>query len=474
MAEVEDWTAADDARILAAMATLRADVESLPLADVRFVKARGSRRRRQRMLTWTAAVAAAVVAVGVVGYGQLGRDTTQPLPPARTTSSATTTTPTSSLDTPGLLPLVGEWETSLGTTGLTLTPLKETDPVDCMPTYPAKAVPADGLDGAATFSGSQYHFATSSAKTASAGATRLVDDLLACPSAPLDVKAVSGAGWPKVLRYSGPGGAAGWYAVALSGRNVSYLTISALPDQQLTLTQAQVAVLASTAQSRLERYGPSGSTGAAPTTTSSRTPAAVDEQMPVSGIDPAPSSDLFVAASQWAAPLFARGATASAAPADRAPTVGDIGVPCETAGYLSSIGGRLGIVTVRAGQGSANVIGRQRVRVDDSASTQQQKAWASAQVAATGSLLAKGCSEPDGKVLSTAGPSEGAYLLTKNVSSGDGSGVLRTWVGVTTQQTPGAVSTIVFTGTGDGQGFQGSAAEGFAELDRLLALARQK
>jgi hypothetical protein len=36
------------------------------------------------------------------------------------------------------------------------------------------------------------------------------------------------------------------------------------------------------------------------------------------------------------------------------------------------------------------------------------------------------------------------------------------------------VSTIVFNGSSDGKGFQGSPDQGFAELTRLLALARQK
>ena len=39
--------------------------------------------------------------------------------------------------------------------------------------------------------------------------------------------------------------------------------------------------------------------------------------------------------------------------------------------------------------------------------------------------------------------------------------------------TPGAVTTVVFHGTTTA-GFPGDAAQGFAELDRLLMLARQK
>jgi hypothetical protein len=102
MAEHEEWTAGDDARLRAALGTLRADVEAVPLADPRFVRARGSRRRRQRTVGWAAAAAAAVVVAGAVGYGQLGRDATLPTPPAGTptsTASSTTTSPPTSATT---------------------------------------------------------------------------------------------------------------------------------------------------------------------------------------------------------------------------------------------------------------------------------------------------------------------------------------------------------------------------------------
>ena len=66
----------------------------------------------------------------------------------------------------------------------------------------------------------------------------------------------------------------------------------------------------------------------------------------------------------------------------------------------------------------------------------------------------------------------GGILLTTK-ATGRASGQLFQWVGVSTMATPGAVSTIAFHGTSDGQGFTGTAAQGFAELDRLLALARR-
>src|SRR5690242_17219465 len=109
MAEPEDWTAADDAVVRRAMATLRSDVESVPLADVRFVKARGKARRRQRLLTWGAAAAAAVVVAGVGGYAALGTDRTPaPLPPQTSSTSGparTTAAPYAAL------PTLADWHT---------------------------------------------------------------------------------------------------------------------------------------------------------------------------------------------------------------------------------------------------------------------------------------------------------------------------------------------------------------------------
>ena len=82
MADHEDWTADDDAG-RGALATLRHDVDALPLPDVRFVKARGVRRRR-RALALTALPRPPPWWSGG-GLGQLGRDTTLPVTPATQT-----------------------------------------------------------------------------------------------------------------------------------------------------------------------------------------------------------------------------------------------------------------------------------------------------------------------------------------------------------------------------------------------------
>src|SRR5690349_19705168 len=108
MAEHEDWTAADDARLRAALSSLRADVEAAPLPDVRFVKARGMARRRRRFLAVGAAAAVAAIVAGTVGYDVFRPDgDVVHLPAARTSTTTSAPSPTteSSLDKPGILPL---------------------------------------------------------------------------------------------------------------------------------------------------------------------------------------------------------------------------------------------------------------------------------------------------------------------------------------------------------------------------------
>jgi hypothetical protein len=121
MAEHDDWTAADDAGLRAALASLRTDVEAVPLPDVRFVKARGMARRRRRFLAVGAAAAVAAIVAGTVGYDVLRPDgNVVHLPAARTSTTSAAPSPTttpSSLDQPGALPLLQEWVKTLGLEG---------------------------------------------------------------------------------------------------------------------------------------------------------------------------------------------------------------------------------------------------------------------------------------------------------------------------------------------------------------------
>lgn len=480
MAEHDDWTAEHDARLRAALTSLRADVEAAPLPDVRFVRARGMARRRQRQLTWTAAAAAAAVVVGTVGYSQFGREAASPLVPATrsaTTSASSSPTTTSSLDVPGVLPVANEWQESLQLPvgSVTVTPITKGGGVECgdalgKATRQESATQANSpVSGAATYW--QYD-----------GKGDLKDQVVAleqsvpkCQAGP-GFKVTPGlVGDVSVYSYATTDAGSGWFAVAGGTAGVTLLQVidPAFNDVSLGgFTEDEVATLARIAQARLDRYA---AAGPSPTTTVPSGPGAkaINEQMPVAGADPLPSSDLFVAASQWTSARFAAGAPAYAGAAGSAADLGGIGVFCETDDYLSGIGGQFGVVELRAGRGDANVIGHQRVRVDQSADPGARKAWAKDQVSQEQSLRAKGCTEADGKVTATRGPHAGTFLLTKKVT-GDATGTAYRWVGTTTMTTPGAMTTVVFHGTSDGQGFQGTAAQGFAELDRLLALARQK
>jgi hypothetical protein len=480
MADHDDWTADDDARLRAVLGSLRADVEGAPLPDVRFVKARGMARRRQRLLTWTAAAAAAAVVVGTVGYSELGRDTSLQTPPAgrsSTTSdspSPTTTsptTPTAEPPFPSIVPTAGEWQQALG---LASAPRifvpQETGLVECVDSIPDALDTHESVEATAdNVQGSQVHWLAPTTTKGPSTAKAIADQVADCALPAFKVTGVQTSSWPRLYSYTAGDAGSGWFAIVLNAGDVTLLQVVDPGHAVSTVTKAQVSELAARALARLKAFGGSHENTIDPPVG----PKAINEKMPVAGADPLPSSDLFVAASQWTSTLFAGGAPAYAGKADTAPSIGGLGVFCETDEYLSGIGGQFGIVQVRAGKGDANVVGRQRVRVDQSTDKVQAKDSVLAQLAEANALLVKGCAESDGKVTAAQGPSAGTYLLTKKVT-GEASGTDYRWVGITPLATPGAWTTIVFSGTSDKQGFQGSAAEGFAELDRLLALARQK
>ena len=627
MAEHEDWTAADDAVVRRAMATLRADVELVPLADVRFVRARGRARRRQRLLTWGAAAAAAVVVAGVAGYAALGTNRTPaPLPPQTSpTSRPTTTAPayaalptladwrkdlgiqadrlvkvdtlptvlcggqlpsgfvegysvggdakrpsgfalqfrptgttgtqaatafaesvekcrapytvlphyrdpygaawltsdrgsgyvgtasttqaltvllytdptlkgdplkagfgdllntaqarleaagasgaTSSSDQPGALPLLSEWKQALGLTGTArLTPVKPFGPVECLSSEPGTKVQQEQVTVEGTqFEGGQVRFAIGAGQDVATAAEGVATDIAGCQAGPgFTVTRVETNGFPKLFSYTAGDAGSGWFAVVVGPRDVGVLQVVDPSHATSVYTRAQVAELAKTAMERLKRYG-TGSSGSGTSTTTAPPfsgPKAVDEQMPVVGPAPVPSSTLFVAASQWTSTSLTGGAKAYAGPGA---LEGSTAITaCETDQQQAGIGGQVGIVSVRAGSGSANYIGKQRVQVDESADPATQQGYVKARLADASTLYAKGCSFANGKVKATPGPTQGTWRLDTVFS--DGSPTRSEWVAVTAQRTPGAVSTIVITKMADPK-------QGFAELDRLVNLARQK
>jgi hypothetical protein len=623
MAEHEDWTAADDAVVRRAMATLRADVEATPLADVRFVKARGRARRRQRLLTWGAAAAAAVVVAGVAGYAALGTDRTPaPLPPQ--SSSTTTAAPApayaalptladwrsdmgieaktltrvatpptvlcgvplpsgfvdgysvgsdashpggfalhfrptgttgtqaatalaeavekcrspytvlphyrhpfgaawvtnslgsgyvgiastkdavavllytdpklkadplmagfgdllntaqsrleaavaagtvSSLSQPGALPILMDWVDALGRPADTrLTPVKPFEAVECLSSEPGTKVQQEEVTVEGPhLQGGQVRFSIGADQDVDTAATGLADQVQGCSAGPgFKVSPAQDASWPRTYSYTAGAAGSGWFAVVKGTHDVALIQI-ADPDHAAPIDSSAIDALASVATARLKRYG-TGTTGT-PTTSSPTVngPKAVDENMPVTGPDPKPSSRLFVAASQWTSRALTGGTKATAG---QGALEGSTAIAqCETDKQQAGVGGSVGVVSVRAGSGSANYIGHQRVQVDESTDPATQQGYVSARLGEAKALYANGCSFANGTVKATPGPSAGTWRL--DTVFNDGSPTLSEWVGVTAQKTPGAVTTLVITKAADPK-------QGFAQLDRLLNLARQK
>lgn len=485
MADLETWSAADDTLVRGALATLRTDVDAVPLPDARFVRARGAQRRRRRTMTWAAASAAAAVVIGTVGMSLLGEDRPAPLVPStRTTSPANrtpgpTTTPsasttTSSLDQPGALPLPQEWVSALRVTGRPrLTVLRKSSPdwanQECLVTIPVgqverQQVAVDGL----RFEGGQTRFAVPRSLDPRTVAEGVVSDIAACQAGPGFTVTPQNEGWPRLFSYTAGDAGSGWFAVVPGPADLTLIQVVDPAHATSVFTQAQVLKLADIAEGRLKRYG---STATATPSGSRTTPAtpltpALDEDMPVSGVAPLLSSHLFVAASQWTSPLFAHGTEATAGPG--ALEGSSAIVTCETDAQQAGVGGRYGIVSIRAGQGPANYIGKQRVRLFEDV---QGYELVQADLKRLDRLVMAGCGTAGGpRTTAQRGPVDGTYLLTTKGASS----TTYEYVGATGQQTEGAVSTVVFWGSSDGQGFQGTKAQGFTELLRLLDLARQK
>ncbi|WP_406832023.1 hypothetical protein ABEG17_04135 [Pedococcus sp. KACC 23699] len=476
-ADPEDWTARDDEQLRGALATLRHDVDALPLPDVRFVRARGVRRRRQRALALTAAAAAAAVVVGAVGFSQLGRDTTLPVTPAtRSSSPAPTATPTATatddpLAEPGLLPLARDWERTLDLPAgsATVTKVTKGGGVECGDTLGAPTRQDAMTQASSPVSGGATYWLTD---VPQAAANTLIQGVGTCQNGPSFTVKSEYVGAYAVFSYSTPEAGSGWFAVVPGRQGVALLQVIDPAFNDVAsggFTVKEVSALAELTRQRLDRYG-AGSGSASPSAPSTA-PAigptgstrALSQDMPVSGPQPAPVSPLFVAASQWRSPALSGSVATSAGQGalEGSTTVAS----CETDEQQAGIGGRVGVVSVKAGTGPAGYIGRQRVQLDESSAGEVQQSYVAARLAEAKALFAKGCRVGNGTVSSTAGPSEGTYRLETVLT--DGTAPFTEWVGVTAQRTPGAVSTIVITKMSDPK-------QGFAELDRLLMLARQK
>ncbi|SDP32957.1 hypothetical protein SAMN04489867_2091 [Pedococcus dokdonensis] len=473
MAEHEDWTAQDDAQLRAALASLRTEVEAAPLPDVRFVKARGRALRRRRFLATSAAAAAALIVAGGIGYAVWSPASDRsPIVPATSAAKSATPSPSpttsSSLDQPGALPLLQEWTTALDLQGdarMTTQDPKSGDyrSFECLTSVPTgQRLRQEITLDAGGFQGGQTQFAVSSKLDPETVAQGLTGDISQCQQGPdFKVNRLDDTDAGSLYSYTAGDAGSGWFAVVTGNSDVALIQIADPTATKSRFTLAQVTALAEVAKERLARYG--SASAAATTAPPASGPEAINQQMTVTGPDPVPSSNLFVAASQWASQGLTNGVGASDGPGA---LEGSTAVAsCETDDQQAGIGGRVGVVSIRSGTGATSYIGRQRVQLDDATDAAVQKDYVSARLAEAKALYAKGCDGANYTVKSTPGPTDGTFRLETVFN--DGSDTLSEWVGVTAQRTPGAVSTVVITATTDPD-------RAFAELDRLLALARQK
>ena len=478
MPDIETWTPEDDALVRKALDSLRADSDTVELSDPRLVRARGEGRRRRTLLSWTAGAAAAAIVAATVGYAAMGREGATPVPPATRTAPApapTTTQLDDLLKTRSVLPLGEEWQRTLG---LRAAPVVQAQPAYegnlCQTLEPGtraetQRVVADTAQPDETFLGVQTRYTFATEAMAKAGAETLGDGIASCaaPVSPrertsADVAIAEGS---RLWSYT-KDGRTGWLGVTQAGTSVAWLEVAAGTPAGQAAAEPDAARLVTRALERLRAYaGPSGPKPGITTPP----PRALDENMPVVGVEPLIPSSLFVAASQWASPALSRGQKTYAGPGAQEGSASI--VECETEEFQAGVGGRYGIVTIRAGSGDANYIGKQRVRLFEDV---QGYELVQADLARLDDLIMKGCTSPGGnRTTAKPGPVQGTYLLTTAVVD-EATGTLYQWVGVTGMQTEGAISTIVFHGTSDGQGFTGTDQEGFAELLRLMDLARQK
>jgi hypothetical protein len=300
--------------------------------------------------------------------------------------------------------------------------------------------------------GVQVRFGTAPDQ-AEAAAGRFADTLARCGT-PLTVTPKDPSGWPRVFSYTTGHTGSGWLAVAASGNDVTYLQVVDPGATRPPVSEASFRSLAEIAQTRIKRYG-----GAATATGASTPPSppssslAIDEEMPVAGPNPLLDSTLFVAGSQWASPALTGGRQSSAGAGEWEGTAALTECDADT-----STAGRFGIIRVRNSSTGA-YFGAQRVRILDSATA------ASDYAKRLRGTIGRGCDFPNGSNKVTPGDVDGTYRV--DTTFADGSTTLTSFVGYSAMDTPDAVTTVVVWGLKD-------PAQGFDELARLLALARQK
>lgn len=264
MDEEELWMPADDQAIRGVLDTLRWEIEALPLADVRFVKARGKSRRRRAFVVGAAATAAAVAVVAGVGFNALGRNQAGDLSPATPSTTAPSTTATRSpvpLLLGGPLPVLAEWQRALGTIvagdPVTVTQIADMSPsegvfTDCPVASPGEPLQTSVVQASPPVHANQGVYYTLTADAGNTAAAAAVSELVNCQVTKVKVEA--DASWPKVFS-SHTATSYTWYVVAHQETLTSLITVNT-EGSGPRLPLEQLRVLASIAQQRLVQMEP--------------------------------------------------------------------------------------------------------------------------------------------------------------------------------------------------------------------------
>ena len=262
MREQQDWTPADDEVVRGALNTLRLDVEAVPLADVRFVKARGVARRRRAQVVGVALAAAAVAAITFVGFPHLGSNQGLDLPPAAPSATApSSTNSTEPLAAPGPLLVAAEWQRALELKGtVRLGAMTSGKGVSTCHSPPGTQFAI----GFATTASSGFYAVQGTYRAASpdagdAAAAKAASQTLVCGGQSGPGKEIwkveADATWPKVFSSVTAGGKS-WFIVAHQGALTSLIGLSdpilgGASTEAPHFTLAQIESMALVAQQHL-------------------------------------------------------------------------------------------------------------------------------------------------------------------------------------------------------------------------------
>lgn len=257
MSDVDRWTTAHDDTLRDALALMRREVESLPISDVRFVKARGDTRRHRTFAVGAAATAAVFLLVGFVGFKSIGSDrAVHQLPPANSsTTSNKPTAVTTVVLSPGPQVTAAEWQRTLGITKTVqigdMWPGGDLRPCLRPPgTQLASSWASDRQNG---LYGVQGTYRATSPDAGNAAAAKVVSQLVGCRSPGYtseNWRVEADAAWPKVFSRI-EANYRSWLIVAHQGPLTAVLDFGQPSTASSYFRMAQVQALAQLAQQRL-------------------------------------------------------------------------------------------------------------------------------------------------------------------------------------------------------------------------------